>query len=245
MKRVILFSAVVVALGCIVLLSGAPALAGCYPDNTNPPCEGNFDYNCTVDGLDAAKFKEDFGRSGIKNPCPSAGPAMVPKTGQATSYATGDDGDLEKGVTWPNPRFTDNGDGTVTDNLTGLIWLKNANCFGIKTWDNALSDCNGLNTGECGLTDGSQAGAWRLPNLFELESLRDMQYYGPVLSNAAGAGQWQEDDPFINVQSDGYWSSTTLANYTGVAWLVHMDVGSVVGDYKHDPYYVWPVRGGH
>ena len=42
--------------------------------------------------------------------------APVPKTGQTTSYATGDDGQLEKGVAWPYPRFTDNGDGTVTDN---------------------------------------------------------------------------------------------------------------------------------
>ena len=57
-------------------------------------------------------------------------PAMLPKTGQTTSYAAGDDGALQKGVAWPNPRFTDNGNGTVTDNLTGLIWLKNANCFG-------------------------------------------------------------------------------------------------------------------
>ena len=30
----------------------------------------------------------------------------------------------------PSPRFTDNNDGTVTDNLTGLVWLKNANLFG-------------------------------------------------------------------------------------------------------------------
>ena len=46
-------------------------------------------------------------------------PTQVPKTGQTTSYRTHDDGDLEKGVTWPSTRFTDNGDGTVTDNLTG------------------------------------------------------------------------------------------------------------------------------
>ncbi len=81
--------------------------------------------------------------------------AHVPKTGQTTSFATGDDGDLEKGVASPNPRFTVNVNaandvgggtggiagngicdgtetcnGTITDNLTGLIWLKNANCFG-------------------------------------------------------------------------------------------------------------------
>ena len=61
---------------------------------------------------------------------PVGPPSPVPKTGQTTSYATGDDGELEKGVAWPNPRFTDNNNGTVTDNLTGLIWLKHANCFG-------------------------------------------------------------------------------------------------------------------
>jgi hypothetical protein len=55
--------------------------------------------------------------------------APVEKTGQTTSYATGDDGELSKGVVWPNARFADNGDGTVTDNLTGLMWLKNANCI--------------------------------------------------------------------------------------------------------------------
>jgi hypothetical protein len=43
----------------------------------------------------------------------------VPKTGQTTAYVAGNDGYLEKGVAWPDPRFTDNGDGTVTDNLTG------------------------------------------------------------------------------------------------------------------------------
>jgi hypothetical protein len=237
--------AVVVALGYMVMLSGEPVLAGCYPGNNNPPCEGNFDYNCTVDGLDAAVFKSDFGRSGIKNPCPSAGPALVPKTGQTTSYAFGDDGDLEKGVTWPNPRFTDNGDGTVTDNLTGLIWLKNANCFGLRTWDQALADCNGLKNGECGLTDGSVAGDWRLPNLFELESLRDMAYNNPALSNAAGTGQWAAGDPFNNVQSDLIlWSSTTYVFNTENAWTVFMQNGSVSINGKFGFDYVWPTRRG-
>ena len=56
---------------------------------------------------------------------PGSGNANVEKTGQTVYYSTGDDGYFEKGVAWPAPRFTDNGDGTVTDNLTGLIWLKN------------------------------------------------------------------------------------------------------------------------
>ena len=70
--------------------------------------------------------------------------APVPKTGQMQFYATGDDGDLHKGVAWPTPRFTDNQNGTVTDNLTGLIWMKNASNvdadgFGAKTWADALT----------------------------------------------------------------------------------------------------------
>ena len=49
--------------------------------------------------------------------------APIPKTGKTTSWATGDDGDLQIGVAWPNPRFIDNGDGTVMDKLTDLVWL--------------------------------------------------------------------------------------------------------------------------
>ena len=48
-----------------------------------------------------------------------AAPVDVPKTGQITSYAVGDDGDLQTGVAWPEPRFANNRDGTITDNMTG------------------------------------------------------------------------------------------------------------------------------
>ena len=48
------------------------------------------------------------------------------KTGQTSSFASGDDGSIQAGVGWQGARFKDNGDGTVTDNLTGLIWLGNA-----------------------------------------------------------------------------------------------------------------------
>ena len=180
---------------------------------------------------------EDVGGGGVYQ-------AAVEKTGQTTSYATGDDGDLEKGVPWPNPRFTDNSDGTVTDNLTGLIWLKDANCFGARTWSNALSDANGLASGLCGLTDGSSAGDWRLPNRNELESLVHKGYYNPALPNTAGTGQWSAGDPFTNVQSYYYWSSSTYAYYTVYAWFVHMYSGNVVSNDRIIGYYVWPVRGG-
>jgi hypothetical protein len=205
-------------------------------------CEGNFDCDLDVDGTDASVFKSDFGRSSLKNPCPDCVPAceypaQVPKTGQTTSYATGDDGDLEKGVPWPNPRFTDNENGTVTDNLTGLIWLRNANCYGSRTWNEALNDCNGLNSGECGLTDGSGPGEWRLPNVNELLSLIDRNRFNPALPSG---------HPFTDVQSvpPYYWSSTTYTSNTVYAWYVNMEYGGVTFYLETYTFFVWPVRGG-
>ena len=164
----------------------------------------------------------------------SSYPAPVEKSGQTTSYSTGDDGNLEKGVIWPNPRFTDNSDGTVTDNLTGLIWLKDANCFLARTWNNALSDCNGLADGSCGLTDSSSAGDWRLPNYKELFSLIDANNYSPALPSG---------NPFSNVMpNSGYHTSTTVLTQTNYAWLLYMDFGDVTFDNKIKVSYVWPVR---
>ncbi len=170
-----------------------------------------------------------------------AQPAPVEKTGQTTSYTTGDDGDYEKGVAWPNPRFTDNGDNTVTDNLTGLMWTKDANLWEPKTWAEAITACEKL---EMGLNGCNIYTDWRLPNLFELESLRDMKYYSPALSNTAGTGHWSEGNPFTSVKSGYYWSSTTGAYYTNDALYVNMYSGTVASYSKSDSYYVWPVRGG-
>ena len=155
---------------------------------------------------------------------------------------------MERGVEKPplKDRFTDNSDGTVTDNLTGLIWLKNANCFGLRTWNNALSDCNGLADGMCGLTDGSIAGDWRLSNRTELLSLIHDGYYRPAISNTAGTAQWTEGDPFTNVQSEEYWSSTTYVGGSDIARIVYMDDGDVAYGIKYPDYeyFVWCLRGG-
>jgi uncharacterized repeat protein (TIGR01451 family) len=165
-----------------------------------------------------------------------AQPAQLPQTGQTTSYASGDDGDIQAGIAWPEQRFTNNGNGTVTDNLTGLVWLRNANCFGTRTWANALINANTLNSGECGLSDGSVEGDWRLPNRKELRSLIN---YGQANSAA-----WLNTQGFSNVQAGYYWSSTTYADSMNYAWFVDMVDGSVVADFKPYFYYVWPVRAG-
>ncbi len=172
-----------------------------------------------------------FGIVGVANTNGGGGsafPAPVQKSAQTTSYATGDDGDLEKGVAFPNPRFTVQANtNCVLDNLTGLIWARNANQFGQVNWATALSDCNDLDYG--GKTD------WRLPNLKELLSLIDCANSGPALPS---------DNPFAGVQSVNYWSSTSYADYTDFAWYVVLGVGDVGGVSKDfGSYYVWPVRG--
>ncbi len=181
----------------------------------------------------------------------SVGSVAVPQTGQTSTVPLnvtgidGADGILGKGVAWPNPRFTDNGNGTVTDNLTGLVWLQNANCFGQKAWATALTDANTLDSGECGLTDLSVEGDWRLPNMLELLSLVAWQYTNPALSNDAGDDKWISgvDSAFTGVLSNQYWSSTTIASLTGYAWGVNIGDGLSFGNTKTSLlYYVWPVR---
>ena len=166
--------------------------------------------------------------------------APVPQTGQTHSSAPGDDGDLQMGVQWPDPRFTDNGDGTVMDHLTGLIWLKKADCFGELGWRSALSSGNHLADGECGLSDRSVPGDWRLPNVRELFSLVWHRWYS---DDALPRG------PFTGEQTDRYWSSTGGGvyppYYDEYAWTVEMRYGHVSLSYPGDDCYVWPVRGGN
>jgi len=191
-------------------------------------------------------------------------PAEVARTGQTICYdasgaviacaGTGQDGDWLAGVPWPDPRFIDNGDGTVTDKLTGLEWAKDANLMktrdpsfdadgtagdGSITWQHAIDYVAKLNNEKyLGYSD------WRLPNINELESLANAALYGPALP---------QGHPFTNVKSLGYWSATSGANDaantlvagTNGAWVIVMYDGRVNNNYKSDDSYnVWPVRSG-
>ena len=171
-------------------------------------------------------------------------PSPVAQTGQTGCWdvlgnsidcaGTGQDGEYQAGAS-VDPRFTDNGDGTVRDNLTGLIWLQDADCFGRQIWPTALSSANTLADGSCALMDGSVAGDWRLPNLRELQSLTDYQTFLPPLPTG---------HPFSGVQSRDYWSSTTHVTHQSFAWSVYLVIGHINIGSKTNFNNVWPVRSG-
>jgi hypothetical protein len=170
----------------------------------------------------------------------------VRKTGQTTSFHSGDDGDLEKGASWPNPRFKTNKyridlfntapDGTVTDNLTGLVWLADMGCGGLSTWQNAIGAADTLADGQCNLKDESEAGDWRLPNVMEMLSMVD---FSKTIPNLSGYPTY-----FSDFEANGYWTSTTVAESTSKAWVTTFGAGSaeLMKKEKTELQYVWFVR---
>ena len=135
---------------------------------------------------------------------------------------TGQDGEDQGGVPWPAPRFVNNGDGTVTDRLTGLIWLQPF-CV-VDTWDAVVALVKVLSRGICGLNDNSVAGNWRLPNVAELLSLVSWSGGG-----IAGGNTFPFSDTFV-------WSSTPSVERSefGVAfWMVTFGANTPVQLVRH------------
>lgn len=148
-------------------------------------------------------------------------------------------------------RFCDMNNGTVLDMDTGLIWLKNANCFGKQDWRTAEGYARSLAGGQCGLTDGSAAGDWRLPTVSEWEAfIEPTRFQNPALSNAAGDDQWSEGDAFTNVEYDfqsKYWSSThTYVTDTVISGsFIKLYYGTIGSEWEGYENYAWPVRNGN
>jgi hypothetical protein len=93
----------------------------------------------------------------------------------------------------------------VTDNLTGLVWLK-APVSALRNWEDALA--NAVSLDKCGYTD------WRLPNILELESLVNL--------GQTGSASWliQPENGFVGIAANKYWSSTTASSATENAWAI-------------------------
>ena len=160
------------------------------------------------------------------------------KTGQSWSRNWGDDGYYQKGLPQGGERFQDNGDGTVTDLVTGLMWIKDPSELGgqwgypgnpyTMNWYDAINNCENLEF--AGYSD------WRLPNIKELESIIHYGRCYPAI----------DTNYFYNVQSGYYWSSTLCEWYDWYVWVSYFWDG-YRSSYPRDYYYynyVRPVRGG-
>lgn len=180
----------------------------------------------------------------------AANVALVPKTGQTTTLPltapANSDGALQKGQAWPTPRFVADASGNcITDQLTGLMWVKDLNTVNSGA---ALNWSTGLlaaaNGSWCGHTD------WRMPNINELRSLLNFAYADQ--SNWLMYGSGNSGSPacsgacFANVQARSYWSSSSYASSVSDAWFVNMANGGIttIGKGDSSNFRLFPVRGG-
>jgi hypothetical protein len=125
----------------------------------------------------------------------------------------------------PEDHFTDNSDGTVTDNFTELSWQK-VKSSSTYTWEEALVYANDLS-----LANFSD---WRLPNIKELQSLNDESLFKPSFNKTF----------FTGIISGNFWSVTTLIQSTGKAWDINVDYGIVSYNDKTLKENIICVRGG-
>jgi hypothetical protein len=154
-------------------------------------------------------------------------------------------------------RFVDNGDGTVTDAQTALMWEQKTDDGSIHdtddfyTWSDTVAAPDGtvfttflgaLNNGTS--ADGSTVGGcfagycdWRLPSIVELRTILLSSSF-PCLTDPC------IDSIFGPTQSGFYWSTTTVAGDANRAWVVGFTIGLVDFDFKVLPFHVRAVRGG-
>ncbi len=141
-------------------------------------------------------------------------------------------------------RYVDLQNGAMYDIQTGLTWLKNANCFGEQIWNNAADKANSLSSGQCGLSDGSSRGAWRLPSEDELRIF--LQDIDPQSGFQNANSMWFWSSTFR--EGPGYWSDGTNTYWSdgsyGAAGLYNGIYAGYSGMVMESALSVWPVRSG-
>lgn len=149
-------------------------------------------------------------------------------------------------------RFVNCGNGTVSDTVTGLVWLQRANCFSARSYAAANRAAASLTDGRCGLTDGSVGGDWRLPTKDEWASmiaravgLGCFAGSAPSITNDPGTGCLEAGpSSFTGVQLSIYWSSSALEASPNQAWGADLLNGNVNSTQlsKGSSHLVWAVR---
>lgn len=197
--------------------------------------EGQYGLDCpTLGDVDAIETLVDACRNDVASALsgsPSPPRQNFPATGQTTVYQTGDDGDLQAGATLS---YTDNGDGTVTDDNTRLTWEKKSDDGSIHDKDNTYSWDNAYAVHVAGLNAAKFAGHddWRLPNVKELQSIVNYGTFRPAVSSAFNTNCVANGTVLTgSCSAFVYWSSTTLATFQTNAWFVFFTTGGVeIGD---------------
>ena len=129
-----------------------------------------------------------------------------------------------RGAALPDSVYVDNGDGTVLDQASGLVWEK-AGSASDMTWKQALAWCENQRT--AGKSD------WRLPNKLELETLVDVSRVAPAI------------DPVFTESGHSYWTGSTDAGYVSGAWHINFGQGGFENSQpKIFTYHARCVRGG-
>ena len=150
-------------------------------------------------------------------------------------------------------RFNDCGNGTITDLYTGLIWLKDTDCFDgnarLFNFEAAKNRAASLQSGECKLEDGSQKGMWRVPTAIELISLFRNGCKGVSIPDKVGNQCFGDGIPWAGRMDDLlFWSSISANASTGgsstYAMFVNFQTPELVvpGGLKTQRMRLWPVR---
>ena len=140
----------------------------------------------------------------------------------------------------------DNADGTITDWSTGLMWEKHCDDESIHDWQNSYTWGDATAVKVAALNSASYAGHndWRLPTKEELESIINSNYYfpavSPVFNTGCGVGCTVTTCSCTRVSN--YWSSSTWADNSALAWAVDFYGGTTLPGYKTIPSYVRAVR---
>ena len=153
--------------------------------------------------------------------CSESDDVIAPPTGDPPCSSP--DPNPDPGTDHPD-RFADCENGTVTDTDTALIWLKDANCFELEDFAGASTAVAELRDGDCGLTDNSSPGDWRLPTTEEWDATLDRAVakncQNPSLTNTPGTGCYGAGpQPFTGVEAD--WFQVFLGAMLVVAVLIN------------------------
>src|SRR5213593_3490672 len=188
-----------------------------------------------------------------------SGGCPLPATGQTTCWdssgnaiscaGTGEDGEDRKGAPLA---YDDNGNGTVTDLNTGLVWEKVSDDGTVHDKDNLYSWANAFTGRVATLNATSFAGHtdWRLPNVRELQSIVNYQSSNPMVSSAfkTNCAPGCPATGCSCTASGNYWSSTSSVSSPSRAWFVSFRYGNVdafsSSGSKSVAAFVRAVRGG-